>query len=54
MAEKAQHNTYTCNEYRAEMILVSLHKRLEQQGLSEDDKRLLVEEIRRLEEEMGM
>ena len=43
---------YTCNEYRAEMILLSLHRRLDDKSLSEAEHREIRREIRRLESEM--
>lgn len=44
---------YTCNEYREEMILVSLRQRLSNQNLSEDERDALVSEIQKIEKEMG-
>lgn len=46
--------TYTCGDYRQEMILVGLRRRLTDPGLSEEEKKALRGQIRRLEEEMGM
>lgn len=46
--------TYTCSDYRQEMILLSLKRRLAQAGLSENEKRRLEEQIRNLEADMGM
>jgi hypothetical protein len=54
MEEKEKEFTYTCNEYREEMILVNLHKRLQQEGLSEEDRRNIQKEIERLEKQMGL
>ncbi|MFH1886197.1 MAG: hypothetical protein ABIJ95_11500 [Pseudomonadota bacterium] len=45
---------YTCNEYRAEMILLSLRRRLESEPLAPREKAALKEEIRRLETAMRM
>ena len=45
---------YTCQDYRKEMILVGLRKRLNSVELSEEEKQSIIEEIRRLEEEIGM
>ena len=53
MEEKEEY-TYTCNEYREEMILVNLHKRLQQEGLAEEDRQKIQKEIERLEEQMGL
>lgn len=46
--------SYTCNDYRAERILLALEQRLNQPGLSEAEKRELEEEIKKKEAEMGM
>ncbi len=54
MAEQEKEFTYTCNEYREEMILVTLHKRLQQESLTEKEKQLIQKEIERLEEQMGL
>ncbi|MBS3732372.1 MAG: hypothetical protein KGY42_05635 [Desulfobacterales bacterium] len=45
---------YTCNEYRAEMILLALERRLVQNGLSDSERQSIREEIGRLKAEMGM
>ena len=45
---------YTCTEYRQEMILLGLKRRLADPGLSEAEKRSLAERIHQLEQEMGM
>ncbi|MBF0203153.1 MAG: hypothetical protein HQK67_02325 [Desulfamplus sp.] len=44
---------YTCNEYREEMILVSLRQRLATEKLSSDEKDKLIEEIEKIEKSMG-
>ncbi|MDJ0720939.1 MAG: hypothetical protein QNJ04_04880 [Desulfobacterales bacterium] len=44
-------SSYGCRDYRQEMILVGLHERLRRSDLSEEERRTLEEEIRRLEEE---
>ena len=36
------------------MILVNLHKHLQQKGLAEEDKQSIQREIERLEEQMGL
>ncbi|MFZ3045820.1 MAG: hypothetical protein WA151_07880 [Desulfatirhabdiaceae bacterium] len=43
---------YTCNDYRLEMILLGLTRRLNQEDLSETERALLIEEISRIETEM--
>jgi len=45
---------YTCNDYRAEMILLSLQRRLNRPDLGEREKREIQAEIERVKEEMGM
>ena len=45
---------YTCTEYRQEMMLLGLRRRLKEPGLSEADKERIVQEIKSLEDEMGM
>ncbi len=45
---------YTCNDYRAEMLLMGLRRRLHDPETSETEKRSLREEIRRLESAMQM
>jgi hypothetical protein len=44
----------TCNEYRAEMILLGLKKKLNQKNLSKEEKRKIKKEIKNLEIAMGM
>jgi len=45
---------YTCYEYREEMILLGLRKRLNSENLNEEEKEALLKEIEELEEKMGM
>ena len=45
---------YTCNEHREEMILLTLRRKLHDDGLNADERRRLSEEIARLEKHMGM
>ena len=45
---------YTCTEYREEMILLGLKRRLADPDLPETEKRRLLERISQLEQEMGM
>jgi len=45
---------YTCVDYRSEMKLLGLKRRLEDENLSEDEKTRILEEIEELEEEMKM
>ena len=45
---------YTCTEYREEMILLGLKRRLANQALSDAEKKELMKEIKQLEKQMGM
>jgi len=45
---------YTCNDYRAEMILLSLQRRLSRPELGEREKQEILAEIERVKAEMGM
>lgn len=44
---------YSCNDYRAEMILLSLQKQLQNPDLSDEKRKKLLEELARLEKEFG-
>jgi hypothetical protein len=55
MADKQpSSSTYTCNEYREEMILLLLQQRLQQSDLTVEERRTLLAEIVRLEEKIGL
>ena len=54
MAPRKPGAPYTCGDYRQEMVLLGLKKRLALGGLAPDEKKELEEEIARLEKEMGM
>jgi hypothetical protein len=43
---------YTCEDYRSEMRLMALRKRLEEEDLSKAEKARIVKEIENLEEDM--
>jgi hypothetical protein len=45
---------YTCTDYRMEMMLIGLKRRLADPGLHDQEKKELLEQIRKLESEMGM
>ena len=47
-------NQYTCSDYRQEMILAGLKRRLAQSDLSKEEAQLLKKQIRHLESELGM
>jgi hypothetical protein len=51
---KSSGSKITCNEYRAEMILIGLQKRLNQKNLTEEEQRKIKKEIENLESAMGM
>ena len=45
---------YTCTEYRQEMVLLSLRRRLADPTLSPSEKKELEAQVRKLEADMGM
>lgn len=45
---------YTCTDYREEMILLGLQKRLNQGNLTEEEKKEILREIEVIEKQMGM
>ncbi len=45
---------YTCNDYRQEMMLAGLRKRLAEEAMSEKDRAQLEAQIHQLEREMGI
>ena len=45
---------YTCTEYREEMILLGLQKRLSSEGLTPEEKENLLKEIAKVEKQMGI
>jgi len=47
-------SAYTCRHYREEMLLLKLQNRLEKDDLSREERQALLEEIARLQQEMGM
>ena len=46
--------SYTCSDYRQEMMLLGLENRLSSENLSDEERRNLVEEIKKLETVMCM
>lgn len=52
-AERENGFVYTCNEYREEMILVTLHKQLQRDDLTEKEKQQIRLQIETLEKQMG-
>ena len=49
-----KNSAYTCNEYREEMVLLGLKKRLNRKTLTEEEKQIIRADIQRLEPAMGM
>lgn len=45
---------YTCTDYRAEMILVSLRQRLKQEDLNEAEKNDIILQIEKIEAAMEL
>jgi len=45
---------YTCVDYRSEMKLLGIKRRLEEENLSEEERAQIVQEIKDLEKEMDM
>ncbi len=43
---------YSCQDYRQEMILLGLQRRLNEPNLSDEERRHVIEEIQKLEIEM--
>jgi len=54
MENESKKKPYTCSDYRQEMILVGLKMRLQQAGLNEEERHRLLQEIEKLENEMGL
>ena len=47
-------SNYTCNDYREEMILVGLKKRLNKPDITKEEKEALLAEIKKVEKQMGL
>ncbi len=56
MNDRPDHSSsqYTCNEYRAEMILLALQNKLQQTHLDEKERLEVIQEIARLEKIVGL
>lgn len=50
----SENNRYTCREYREEMLLLGLRRRLAAGDLSKAEQHAVEEQIRRLESMMDM
>ena len=50
----SSNSPYTCNEYREEMVLLGLQRRLHAEDISEEERKSLKERIKDLEASMGM
>jgi hypothetical protein len=49
-----QRKKYTCSDYREEMRLIGLRKRLNEENLSPTEKKLIQAEIARLEKALQL
>ena len=49
-----QNNKYTCNDYREEMRLIGLRKRLNENDLNPTERQLIEAEIARLEKALQL
>jgi hypothetical protein len=54
MKSLANSSKYTCNEYREEMILLGLQKRLASEDLTSKERENLLREIAEVEKQMGI
>ncbi len=45
---------YTCNDYREEMVLLGLRKRLNAPGLTKEETETLLNEIKKIEKSIGL
>jgi hypothetical protein len=52
--DKKIQGRYTCTDYRSEMILLGLTRRLQAEGLDSPQAEELLRQIKDLEAEMGM
>jgi hypothetical protein len=50
----SEQSPYACRQYREEMILLGLRKRLSDPALTEDERQAIEKEILCLEVQMGM
>lgn len=50
----AKQRTYTCQDFRTEMIILGLRRRLQDPELSREEKEKIAIRLRNLEEEAGM
>ena len=49
-----QHGRYTCQDFRVEMIILGLRRRLQDPELSREEKAEMTDRLQRLEAEAGM
>lgn len=52
--ENPKPQAYTCNEYREEMILLGLQRRLAAPDLSQEEKQEILRQIAEVEKQMGL
>ena len=53
-SDMSQKNKYTCSDYREEMRLIGLRKRLNEEKLSPTEKQVIYAEIAELEKNLQM
>ncbi len=53
MSHKKDFRQYTCNDYRQEMILLGLRRKLQHPDLPREERKKLTEEVARLEKAIG-
>jgi hypothetical protein len=51
---KNKKENYTCSDYRQEMILLGLRKQLNDECLSDKEQQEILDQIKKLEEKMGL
>jgi len=54
MPNMSQNNRYTCSDYREEMRLIGLRKRLHEENLSPTEKQVIEAEIAELEKALHL
>ena len=52
--KKSETSQYTCNDYREEMILLGLQRRLKNPDLTDEEKKAIQAEIKKIEKLMDM
>jgi len=52
--EKTTRSSYTCRDYRQEMQLLGLKKRLQEDGLDSTEKTAIEVQVKKLEKALGL